>query len=72
MGPSVRIVSKDDSYLKESEQELLEPYDENNGFNIFTNNLKLRKKQRINQLDSASKKSPLKKTPSSAEAVESK
>ena len=24
---------------------MLEPYDENNGFNIFTNNLKLRKKQ---------------------------
>ena len=46
IGPSVRVVSKDDSYLKESEQELLEPYDENNAFNIFTNNLKLRKKQR--------------------------
>lgn len=44
VGPSVRVVSKDDSYLKESDQELQEPYDENNGFNIFTNNLKLRKK----------------------------
>ena len=44
MGPSMRVVSKDDSYLKETDQEMLEPYDENNGFNIFTNNLKLRKK----------------------------
>lgn len=44
LGPSIRSVSKDDSYLKESEKELVEAYDENNGFNIFTNNLKLRKK----------------------------
>ena len=44
LGPSLRTVSKDDSYLKESEKEMLESYDENNAFNIFTNNLKLRKK----------------------------
>ena len=44
LGPSMRVISKDDSYLQESEQELLEPYDENNAFNVFTNNLKLRKK----------------------------
>ena len=43
-GPSLRTVSKDDSYLQESEKEMLESYDENNAFNIFTNNLKLRKK----------------------------
>ena len=45
-GPSLRVVSKDDSYLQEGEKELLEPYDENNAFNIFSNNLKLRKKPR--------------------------
>ena len=45
-GPSLRVVSKDDSYLQEGEKELLEPYDENNAFNIFSNNLKLRKKSR--------------------------
>ena len=44
IGPTMRILSKDDSYLHETEQELLRPYDENNAFNIFTNNLKLRKK----------------------------
>jgi len=44
VGPSMRTVSNDDSYLKETEQELLEHYDENNAFNIFSNNLKLRKK----------------------------
>ena len=45
LGPSLRTISKDDSYLQESEQEMLESYDENNAFNIFSNNLKLRKKQ---------------------------
>ena len=44
LGPSLRTVSKDDSYLQESEKEMLESYDENNAFNIFSNNLKLRKK----------------------------
>ena len=44
IGPSLRAVSKDDSYLQESEKEMLETYDENNAFNIFTNNLKLKKK----------------------------
>ena len=44
-GPSLRTISKDDSYLQESEKEMLESYDENNAFNIFSNNLKLRKKQ---------------------------
>ena len=48
LGPSLRTVSKDDSYLKESEKEMLESYDENNAFNIFTNNLKLRKKGQQN------------------------
>lgn len=57
VGPSIRCVSKDDSYLQESEKELVEPYDENNGFNIFTNNLKLRKKQRAN-IDGFIKKAP--------------
>jgi len=46
IGPSMRVISKDDSYLKENDSELLEPYDEHNAFNIFTNNLKLRKKVR--------------------------
>ena len=45
LSPTMRMNSKDDSYLKESEEELKEPYDETNCFNIFTNNLKLRKKQ---------------------------
>ena len=44
IGPSMRVMSKDDSYLQESEKEMLESYDDNNAFNIFTNNLKLRKK----------------------------
>ena len=56
VGPSIRVVSKDDSYLKESDKELLELYDENNGFNIFSNNLKLRKKQRTNEPDPNVKK----------------
>ena len=46
LGPTLRVVSKDDSYLQENEKELLEPYDEHNAFNIFSNNLKLRKKTR--------------------------
>ena len=41
----MRMTSKDDSYLEETEQELLQPYDQNNAFNIYNNNLKLRKKQ---------------------------
>lgn len=44
VGPSLRMTSKDDSYLAETEAELLQPYDQNNAFNIFSNNLKLRKK----------------------------
>jgi len=40
--------SKDDSFIEETETELLEPYDENNCFNIFNNNLKLRKKRKVN------------------------
>ena len=40
----MRMISKDESYLQETEQELVEHYDENNAFNIFTNNLKLKKK----------------------------
>ena len=46
VGPSMRMTSKDDSYLEETEQELLQPYDQHNCFNIFSNNLKLRKKQK--------------------------
>ena len=45
VGPSLRMRSKDDSYLAETEEELLQPYDQNNCFNIFSNNLKLRKKK---------------------------
>ena len=37
--------SKDDSFLDETDEELLQPYDDSNCFNIFTNNLKLRKKR---------------------------
>ena len=44
IGPTMRIQSRDESFLVESEEELLQSYDENNGFNIFTNNLKLRRK----------------------------
>ena len=62
VGPSIRVVSKDDSYLHESEKELLEPYDENNGFNIFTNNLKLRKKLGRVDLDNLPRKYPQPKT----------
>ena len=46
MGPSMGCVSKDDSYLKESDQELLEPYDDCNGFDIFKHNLRMRKKEK--------------------------
>ena len=46
IGPTMRIQSRDESFLVESEEELLQSYDENNGFNIFTNNLKLRRKQK--------------------------
>ena len=45
VGPSLRMRSKDDSYLAETEQELMQPYDHNNCFNIFSNNLKLKKKK---------------------------
>ena len=44
LSPTMRMNSKDDSYLQETEEELLEPYDHNNCFNIFSNNLKLKKK----------------------------
>ena len=46
VGPSLRMRSKDDSYLAETEQELMQPYDHNNCFNIFSNNLKLKKKNK--------------------------
>ena len=46
IGPSMRVQSRDESYLQENEQEMLYPYDDNNAFNIFQNNLKLRKKPR--------------------------
>ena len=49
----MRVISKDDSYLQESEKELCEPYDETNAFNIFSNNLKLRKKTKETPLSSA-------------------
>ena len=48
VGPSLYCMSKDDSYLKESEQELLEPYDECNAFDIHKHNLRMRKKQNNN------------------------
>ena len=48
----MRVISKDDSYLQESEKELCEPYDETNAFNIFNNNLKLRKKTKDTPLNS--------------------
>ena len=53
IGPTMRVISKDDSYLQESEKELCEPYDETNAFNIFNNNLKLRKKAKDTPLNSA-------------------
>ena len=53
IGPSMRVISKDDSYLQESEKELCEPYDETNAFNIFANNLKLKKKPKDTSLNSA-------------------
>ena len=49
----MRVLSKDDSYLQESEKELCEPYDETNAFNIFNNNLKLRKKTKENPQNNA-------------------
>ena len=45
LGGTIKHNSKDDSFLAESEKELLEPYDQTNCFNIFANNLKLRKKR---------------------------
>lgn len=45
-GGSMKNNSHDDSFIEETEEEKLEPYDENNCFNIFNNNLKLRKKRK--------------------------
>ena len=45
LSPTMRLNSKDDSYLQENDDELVEPYDSNNCFDIFQNNLKLRKKK---------------------------
>ena len=47
-GPSLRLQSKDDSYLEENESEKSQPYDDSNAFNIFFNSLKLRKKEKTN------------------------
>jgi len=46
LGPQLKHNSHDDSFIEETEAEMAEPYDENNCFNIFTNNLKLRKKRK--------------------------
>ena len=46
IGPSMRVQSRDESYLQETELEMIYPYDDNNAFNIFHNNLKLRKKSK--------------------------
>ena len=48
-GPCMKNNSKNDSFLEENEQELMEPYEDNNCFNIFTNNLKLRKRPQLNR-----------------------
>lgn len=45
IGSTMKNNSKSDSFIEETEKEMLEPYDENNCFNIFSNNLKLRKKK---------------------------
>lgn len=45
-GASMKNNSHDDSFIQENEEELMEPYDELNCFNIFSNNLKLRKKRK--------------------------
>lgn len=45
-GASLKNNSNNDSFIEETESEMLEPYDENNCFNIFSNNLKLRKKRK--------------------------
>ena len=64
----MRAISKDDSYLAESEKELCEPYDETNAFNIFSNNLKLRKKTKENPQNNAADGSATTETKPEAES----
>ena len=45
-GPQLKHNSHNDSFIEETEAEMAEAYDENNCFNIFSNNLKLRKKRK--------------------------
>lgn len=45
-GAPMKNNSHNDSFIEETEEEMLEPYDDKNCFNIFTNNLKLRKKRK--------------------------
>jgi hypothetical protein len=44
LGPSVKIVSNDESFEAENESSLLQPYDRNNMYNIFEHQLKIKKK----------------------------
>lgn len=45
LGPNLTQRSRDESFYKEDhEEELLLPYDESNMFNVFTNELQIKKK----------------------------
>lgn len=44
LGPNLNQMSHDDSYIEETENDLEESYDDNNMFNIFHHQLKLKKK----------------------------
>jgi hypothetical protein len=44
LGPSVKIVSNDESFEADNETSLLQPYDKNNMYNIFEHQLKIKKK----------------------------
>lgn len=41
-----RFLSHDESYIDEGSERLLEPYDQSNMYNIFTNQLKLKQRQK--------------------------
>lgn len=47
LGASLNSLSHDESYLEQNQEDLDESYDENNMYNIFEHQLKLKKKTSI-------------------------
>lgn len=44
LGPNLSVVSQNESYIEEDQNNLEESYDEGNMFNIFEHQLKLKRK----------------------------